>query len=158
MSARYAYFYFMGTDADRVRATAPAHAAYWRDLGLDDYVGGPFEDRGGGLITFRVDSAAQADSAVAADPFVTTGLLERIGSSAGTPNDDGMTPATLARAGWRWDDFSTHLDVPQPAGNVGRFTRRWYEQRYRCRAGTTHVVAAHNSTVCRDVSGRGWTS
>ena len=76
MSARYAYFYFMGTDADRVRATAPAHAVYWRDLGLDDYVGGPFEDRGGGLITFRVDSAAQADNAVAADPFVTTGLLE----------------------------------------------------------------------------------
>ena len=76
MSARYAYFYFMGTDADRVSATAPAHAAHWRELGLDDYLGGPFEDRSGGLITFRVASEAQADSAVATDPFVTTGLLE----------------------------------------------------------------------------------
>ena len=76
MSARYAYYYFMGADADRVRATAPAHAAHWREHGLDDYVGGPFEDRSGGLITFRVASDAQADSAVATDPLVTTGLRE----------------------------------------------------------------------------------
>lgn len=76
MSVRYAFVYFMGTDTDRVRATAPAHAAHWGGLGLDDYVGGPFEDRSGGLITFRAESQAQADSAVATDPFVTTGLLE----------------------------------------------------------------------------------
>jgi uncharacterized protein YciI len=66
----------MGTDADRSRATAPAHAAHWRDLGLDNHVGGPFEDRSGGLNHVRVESEAQADSAVATDPFVTTGLLE----------------------------------------------------------------------------------
>lgn len=75
MTARYAYFYFMRDEADRVRATAPQHVAHWRELGLTDYVGGPFEDRSGGLITFRVESETQADSAVATDPFVTTGLL-----------------------------------------------------------------------------------
>jgi uncharacterized protein YciI len=76
MSSRYAYFYFMGNDAEQVRATAPQHAAHWRDLGLDDYVGGPFEDRSGGLITFRAESTAQAENAVTSDPFVATGLLD----------------------------------------------------------------------------------
>ncbi|MGZ4589915.1 MAG: YciI family protein [Actinomycetes bacterium] len=76
MRARYVYFYFMGADAERVRATAPEHAAHWHDLGLDDYLGGPFEDRTGGLITFRAEGAAQAESAVATDPFVRDGLVE----------------------------------------------------------------------------------
>jgi len=75
--SRYAYFYFMRDDARRVRAAAPQHAAHWRDLGLNDYAGGPFHDRSGGLITFRVESKAQAEDAVATDPFVTAGLLER---------------------------------------------------------------------------------
>lgn len=108
MSARYAYFYFMGTDADRVRATAPTHAAHWRELGLDDYLGGPFEDRSGGLITFRVESEAQANSAVATDPFVTTGLLETywikrwgprvmMDDAAGRYQSAAMNPTSRAR-------------------------------------------------------------
>jgi hypothetical protein len=60
VSARYAYVYFMRNDADRVRAAEPRHAANRRPLGLDDYVGGPFEDRSGGLITFGVESDIQA--------------------------------------------------------------------------------------------------
>jgi uncharacterized protein YciI len=76
MSVHYAYFYLMRDDADEtVRATAPLHAAHWRHLGLDDYVGGPFEDRSGGLIIFRAESDDQADGAVSTDPFVTSGLL-----------------------------------------------------------------------------------
>jgi hypothetical protein len=31
---RIAYFYLMTDDADRVRAAAPEHAAYWHDLDL----------------------------------------------------------------------------------------------------------------------------
>ena len=73
---RYAYFYFMGEDADRIRLVAPEHAAHWHDLALEDYEGGPFEDRTGGLITFGAESPAQADRAVATDPFVRDGLLE----------------------------------------------------------------------------------
>lgn len=76
MADRYAYFYFMRADGDRIRAVATEHAAHWHALELDDYLGGPFEDRTGGLITFRVEDAAQAAHAVAADPFVREGLLE----------------------------------------------------------------------------------
>lgn len=75
MTARYAYSYFMRADGGRVRAVAPEHAAHRHALELEDYLGGPFEDRTGGLITFRATDAAQAERAVAAGPFVREGLL-----------------------------------------------------------------------------------
>ena len=73
---RIAYFYWMKDDPDRVRTVAPEHAAYWRDLGLPEYLGGPFADRSGGLITFEADSLESAERLVAADPFVRDELLE----------------------------------------------------------------------------------
>ncbi len=60
-----------------MRAAAPKHAAYWRELEQDGYLGGPFADRSGGLITFQTDSAAKAEALAADDPFLRAGLLER---------------------------------------------------------------------------------
>jgi uncharacterized protein YciI len=74
---RFLYFYLMKDAPDRVRAAAPKHAAYWRELGLRDYLGGPFADRSGGLITFQAASDAEAGRLVANDPFLSEGLLER---------------------------------------------------------------------------------
>jgi hypothetical protein len=73
---RFLYFYLMRNAPDRVRAAAPKHAAYWREPGLRDYLGGPFADRSGGLITFEAGSAAEAEQLVADDPFVRKDLLE----------------------------------------------------------------------------------
>ncbi len=73
---RIAYLYLMRDDPDRVKTVAPEHAAYWRDLGLPGYVGGPFTDRSGGLITFDADSLERAEGIIAADPFVLEELLE----------------------------------------------------------------------------------
>jgi uncharacterized protein YciI len=73
---RIAYLYGMKDDPDRVGAIAPEHAAYWRDLGLPGYLGGPLADRSGGLITFEADSLESAERLVAADPFVRDELLE----------------------------------------------------------------------------------
>ena len=53
------------------------HAAYWRELALNDYLGGPFGDRSGGLITFSAESMAEAQRLVAGDPFVREGLIAR---------------------------------------------------------------------------------
>jgi uncharacterized protein YciI len=75
MSSRFAYFYFMSGDPDRIRATAPRHVAHWKGLGLKDYLGGPFEDRTGGLITFSADDATEAQHAVETDPFVVERLV-----------------------------------------------------------------------------------
>jgi uncharacterized protein YciI len=62
---------------DQVRTVAPRHAAYWRELGLDHYLGGPFADRSGGLITFEAGSPSEAGQLVAGDPFVHEDLLEQ---------------------------------------------------------------------------------
>jgi uncharacterized protein YciI len=74
---RFLYFYLMKDAPDRVRAVAPDHAAYWRELGLRDYLGGPLVDRSGGLITFEVASADEAERLVADEPFEQGDLLER---------------------------------------------------------------------------------
>jgi uncharacterized protein YciI len=74
---RFLYFYVMRDAPDRVRAAAPEHAGYWRELGLREYLGGPFVDRSGGLITFDAGSSAEAEQLVADDPFVREDLLER---------------------------------------------------------------------------------
>jgi uncharacterized protein YciI len=73
---RIAYFYWMKDDPDRIRMVAPEHAAYWRDLGLPGYLGGPFADRSGGLISFEAESVETAQRVIAADPFVREELLE----------------------------------------------------------------------------------
>ena len=75
MAQRFAYFYFMSDEPQRVRATAPLHAAYWRDLQPANYEGGPFDDRSGGLITFTAADVDEAEAAVLSDPFLTEGLL-----------------------------------------------------------------------------------
>jgi hypothetical protein len=58
---RVLYFYLMRDAPDRVRGVAPEHAGYWHALGLRDYLGGPFADRTGGLITFEIASAEEAE-------------------------------------------------------------------------------------------------
>jgi uncharacterized protein len=73
----FLYFYLMKGAPDRVLAAAPKHAAYWQELELRGYLGGPFADRSGGLITFQTESAATAEALVANDPFLREGLLER---------------------------------------------------------------------------------
>ncbi len=75
MSPKFAYLYFMKDDPDGVRATVGRHVAHWQELRLSGYLGGPFEDRTGGLITFQAEDGEHARRAVDADPFVQEGLL-----------------------------------------------------------------------------------
>jgi uncharacterized protein YciI len=75
MSPRFAYFYLMKDEPDRVRVAVPQHVSHWRSLHLPGYLGGPFPDRTGGLITFETDDLTQARNAVDADPFFRDGLL-----------------------------------------------------------------------------------
>lgn len=67
---RFLFFYLMTDDPDGVREAAPRHAAYWRDLTLPGYLGGPFADWSGGLITFEADTLGRAEELVDGDPFL----------------------------------------------------------------------------------------
>lgn len=72
---RFLFFYLMADSPDRVRDVAPRHAAYWQKLAPSGYLGGPFADRSGGLITFEAATAGQAEQLVNDDPFLREGLL-----------------------------------------------------------------------------------
>ena len=73
---RFAFIYQMRDAEERVRAVAPKHASYWRELRLPRYVGGPFGDRSGGIVTFEAGSLSDAEALAADDPFVREDLLE----------------------------------------------------------------------------------
>lgn len=74
---RFLFFYLMIDDPDRVHAAASRHVAYWHDRAPQGYLGGPFADRSGGLITFQADSPAEAEQLVDNDPFLRDRLLSR---------------------------------------------------------------------------------
>ena len=70
MARTFVYCYLMTNDVARIRALAPAHAAYWKSAGLKNYRGGPFSDRSGGLIIFDADDSERAENLARQDPFV----------------------------------------------------------------------------------------
>ena len=76
MEKRFAFFYFMKKEPEKIKAVVPLHIEYWHKLKLDKYLGGPFADRTGGLITFETESIDKATSIIMNDPFVLHDLLE----------------------------------------------------------------------------------
>ena len=76
MGKRFAFFYFMKNEPDKIRSVVPAHIAYWKGCNQKQYSGGPFSDRSGGLITFEAESMERATGIVMGDPFVTENLIE----------------------------------------------------------------------------------
>ena len=76
MTKRFVYFYLMKSQPDRIRQTVPLHVEYWKSRHLQHYLGGPFADRTGGLISFDADSLDTAETLSTADPFVLHGLIE----------------------------------------------------------------------------------
>lgn len=62
---------------EKADLVVPEHIEYWNMLELEDYLGGPFQDRTGGLISFSVKDQESAEAIVENAPFVREGLLER---------------------------------------------------------------------------------
>lgn len=71
----FLFFHTMRDDGGAVRTAEPAHVEYWQSRGLPHYLGGPFGDRTGGLITFAADSLEAAAAIVERDPFMVEGLV-----------------------------------------------------------------------------------
>ncbi len=76
MTKRFAYFYLMRREPERVQLFIPQHVAYWNGLHLNAYMGGPFVDHSGGLITFEARDMDAATEYANRDPFVLLDLLE----------------------------------------------------------------------------------
>ncbi len=72
---RFVYFYFMKNEPDKIRQVAPAHVNYWHSAQLPGYLGGPFADRTGGLISFEAVTLEDATEIVEKDPFTINDLI-----------------------------------------------------------------------------------
>ncbi|MBI5874156.1 MAG: hypothetical protein HZB36_08510 [Candidatus Omnitrophica bacterium] len=76
MAKRVVFFYFMKKEPDKIREIVSAHIAYWKNNNYRDYMGGPFADRSGGLITFEANDIEEATKIINKDPFIINGLIE----------------------------------------------------------------------------------
>ena len=74
---RFIYFYFNRKEPEKIRQVVPAHVQYWQSKNPEGYMGGPFADRTGGLISFVTSSLEQATALILQDPFVLEDLIEQ---------------------------------------------------------------------------------
>ena len=74
---RFLYFYFNRNEPERIRQIVPAHVRYWNSARPKDYMGGPFADRAGGLITFVASSLEEATAIILQDPFILEDLIDQ---------------------------------------------------------------------------------
>ena len=72
---RFIYFYCNRAEPERIRQVVPAHVQYWRVSDLKEYLGGPFADRSGGLISFVASSLEEAMEIILQDPFILEDLI-----------------------------------------------------------------------------------
>jgi len=72
---RFVYFYFNRTEPEKIRQAVPAHVQYWETANLQGYMGGPFADRTGGLISFVASNLEDATKIILRDPFILENLI-----------------------------------------------------------------------------------
>jgi uncharacterized protein YciI len=73
---RFVYFYFNQNEPEKIRQVVPAHVGYWKSANVKGYMGGPFGDRTGGLISFVAPSLQDATEIILQDPFIREDLVE----------------------------------------------------------------------------------
>ena len=74
---RFVYFYFNRNEPEKIRQVVSAHVQYWQTANRQGYMGGPFADRTGGLISFVASSLEEAEEIILQDPFVLEDLIDQ---------------------------------------------------------------------------------
>lgn len=65
----------MKTNPELIGKIVPHHIGFWKESNVNDYMGGPFSDRSGGLITFSAITFDEATEIIHKDPFVIENIL-----------------------------------------------------------------------------------
>ena len=65
----FVYFYFNRNEPEKIRQVVSAHVQYWNTANVKGYMGGPFGDRTGGLISFVASSLQDATEIILQDQF-----------------------------------------------------------------------------------------
>lgn len=80
MTKQYVFFYMMKKDMEKdvneIKKIVQEHIKYWHDNIVENYSGGPFSDRSGGMILFNADSINTAEKLAMNDPFVINDLIK----------------------------------------------------------------------------------
>jgi len=76
MGKIFVSFYFMKREPENIKAVVLLHIEYWHKLKLNKYLGGPFADRSGGMITFEAGGIEETARIMNNDPFISQDLLE----------------------------------------------------------------------------------
>ncbi len=80
MAKQFVFFYMMEEDmkkdVNEIKKIVNEHIKYWHDNKLENYSGGPFSDRSGGMILFNTDSTTTAEKLALNDPFVINNLIK----------------------------------------------------------------------------------
>jgi uncharacterized protein YciI len=71
----FVYFYFNRNEPEKIRQVVSDHVQYWKAANLKGYMGGPFADRTGGLISFVASSLEDATEIILQDPFILQDLI-----------------------------------------------------------------------------------
>jgi uncharacterized protein YciI len=95
---RFIFCYMMTDDAEAVASTVGAHVAYWKDAKPDGYLGGPFADRSGGVITFLAADRDIAAGLVGLDPFVREGVVRDWWVREWLASGEGIEPVAVKAA------------------------------------------------------------
>ena len=72
---RFVYFYLNRNEPEKIRQVVPVHVQYWKAANLKGYMGGPFTDRTGGLISFAASSLEDATEIILQDTFILEDLI-----------------------------------------------------------------------------------
>ena len=72
---RFVYFYFNRNEPEKIKQVVSAHVGYWKSANPNGYMGGPFADRTGGLISFVAPSLQEATDIILRDPFILEDLI-----------------------------------------------------------------------------------
>ena len=72
---RFVYFYFNRRQPEKIKQVVPDHVAYWKAANVNGYMGGPFVDRTGVLISFVASSPEEAEAIILHDPFILEDLI-----------------------------------------------------------------------------------
>jgi uncharacterized protein YciI len=74
---RFVYFYINRNDPEKIRLVVQAHVQFWKTTNLQGYMGGPFGDRSGGLISFIASDMDEAVKIIFQDPFILEDLVDQ---------------------------------------------------------------------------------
>jgi uncharacterized protein YciI len=75
VTKRFVYFYLNRNEPEKIRHVVPTHVHYWKTANLQGYMGGPFGDRTGGLISFVASNLEEATAIILQDPFLLEDLI-----------------------------------------------------------------------------------